>query len=421
MSNTLILYQILGFIAVVALFVVIKVAVGRLMIGGQGTTVKETTAKKTTAREERTSAPSPQPLETVEEAATEVEPPEAPTPGGAPPPSPAPAPAAKRRASFGVDEPMAGAPAEEDLFAEEVRHRRVEHRRERGGGAEAPAPVDVDASLFAPARVPGESEFIVQVALHASDAEAERLAAEIARAVDPEAERRAQAPLDAPLSEGDVVELRLSAPGVEIEQPMRRAVWRGAPLVIAFVARFADPDAAGAIFRLQVILKGAPIGYAVARVMRVPADAPQTQTAAAPTRLERYRRAFLSYAHEDRLTVLRHNQLLSLVGIEVFQDITDIAPGEVWRHALTASIDQADLVLIYWSRHAAESAWVRMEVERALALREDRGGERPDIVPVILETPPPAPPPSFAALHFDDPMRFVIHYYETQTEAERSD
>jgi hypothetical protein len=132
-----------------------------------------------------------------------------------------------------------------------------------------------------------------------------------------------------------------------------------------------------------------------------------------PLRLTRYSRAFLSYSSPDRLHVLRHHQLLKVLGIEVFQDMMSLRPGEVWSETLLKEIEAADLMLVYWSYSAASSDWVRKEVEYALSLRDKRGGDVPDIVPVILEGPPiPLPTPSLARVHFNDPLRYIIYAHE---------
>jgi hypothetical protein len=46
------------------------------------------------------------------------------------------------------------------------------------------------------------------------------------------------------------------------------------------------------------------------------------------------------------------------------------------------------------------------EAEYALERRGD--GDTPDVVPVILETPPVLPPPSLASIHFNDRIHYLI-------------
>jgi hypothetical protein len=99
--------------------------------------------------------------------------------------------------------------------------------------------------------------------------------------------------------------------------------------------------------------------------------------------------------------------LLKRLGLEVFQDLLALEPGERWERALYRNIDKADLFLLYWSSQAAASDWVIKEAEYALA-RQDNGADI-QIMPVLLEGPPAPPAPqSLNALHFNDPIRYII-------------
>ncbi|MBA3746468.1 MAG: toll/interleukin-1 receptor domain-containing protein, partial [Solirubrobacterales bacterium] len=132
-----------------------------------------------------------------------------------------------------------------------------------------------------------------------------------------------------------------------------------------------------------------------------PAAAPVGEGAA------RYRSAFLSYASEDRDAVIRGAQMLRSVGIAFFQDVVDLDPGERWEQRLYAEIGRNDLFLLFWSRAAKGSDWVRREALYALDCRsEDQ--DRPQIKPIILERPPSDPWPELAHLHFADPLAYFV-------------
>ena len=121
----------------------------------------------------------------------------------------------------------------------------------------------------------------------------------------------------------------------------------------------------------------------------------------------RYRSAFLSYATEDRDQVIRGAQMLRSVGIECFQDVVDLDPGERWERRLYEEIERSDLFLLFWSRAAKASRWVRKEAVHAV----DCGGAqpgRPEIKPIILERPPSEPWPELAHLHFGDPLTYFV-------------
>jgi hypothetical protein len=101
----------------------------------------------------------------------------------------------------------------------------------------------------------------------------------------------------------------------------------------------------------------------------------------------RYEMAFISYASEDRTTVLERVQVLPTVGVRTFQDVLDLEPGERWERSLYRHIDESDIVLLFWSNSAKRSKWVRKEVRYALGRRHADEFAPPEISPVIIEGP----------------------------------
>ena len=81
---------------------------------------------------------------------------------------------------------------------------------------------------------------------------------------------------------------------------------------------------------------------------------------------QKYQRAFLSYAHEDRIEVLKAAQLMHALKISYFQDLLSESPGDRWRDRLHSEIDKSDVFLLFWSRHAQKSKWVIEKSEYAL-------------------------------------------------------
>jgi hypothetical protein len=122
----------------------------------------------------------------------------------------------------------------------------------------------------------------------------------------------------------------------------------------------------------------------------------------------RYQYAFLSYASADRSEVLKRAQALRAVRVDFFHDLLSIDPGEQWAPRLFQEIDRCDLFLIFWSSNAAKSEWVRRESEYALDRRKKSVDDLPDIAPIILEFPIPAPPESMRGIHFNDSLGYII-------------
>ena len=64
--------------------------------------------------------------------------------------------------------------------------------------------------------------------------------------------------------------------------------------------------------------------------------------------------------------------------------------------------------MLFWSQAAKDSQWVLQEAEHALKHQQENPDSEPDIVPVILEQNV-RPPPSLAALHFNDRFNYLIY------------
>ena len=107
--------------------------------------------------------------------------------------------------------------------------------------------------------------------------------------------------------------------------------------------------------------------------------------------------------------MLRRVQMLPVAGIQYFQDLFDLEPGEVWSTGLEEAIQQADVFLLFWSSRAKESVWVRREVDFALACKAGDDLSPPEIRPVIIEGPPVIPPwDDLAHLHFNDRVLYFM-------------
>ncbi len=94
-------------------------------------------------------------------------------------------------------------------------------------------------------------------------------------------------------------------------------------------------------------------------------------------------RIFCSYSSADRQRVTGLSLLLEALGHRVFVDHKTIKPGLRWEAALQQGLEDADVLLVYWSKHAAQSNWVRREIEWFHTHRSDRS-----LVPVLADETP---------------------------------
>ena len=119
------------------------------------------------------------------------------------------------------------------------------------------------------------------------------------------------------------------------------------------------------------------------------------------------RSAFASYASKDAEPVTHRLSTLSRwsPGLDIFQDCLDLRPGERFKPQLAKQIAGRDVFLLFWSRSAAISPWVKWEYTTAI----DQKGLSA-ILAMPLEDPAIAPPPpELSDLHQRD--RYMLAGY----------
>ena len=117
-------------------------------------------------------------------------------------------------------------------------------------------------------------------------------------------------------------------------------------------------------------------------------------------RQQRYRKAFASYAAEDRARVVEiiRGMEKARPSLNVFVDVADLRSGEHWQTRLQKEIVKRDILYLFWSRAASRSKWVEWEWRCAL---EKRGINFIDPCPLV--SPERVPPPAeLTSLHFND-------------------
>jgi hypothetical protein len=120
-----------------------------------------------------------------------------------------------------------------------------------------------------------------------------------------------------------------------------------------------------------------------------------------------FKTAFASYASRDRRRVLGRVQGIEKLGVKVFMDVHDLKPGAAYNQELFETIDRSDVLYLFWSRRARESAYVEREWRYGM---EKRGLSFIDPVPLV--DPRKVPPPAELAgeKHFADWTLAFIEY-----------
>jgi serine/threonine protein kinase len=265
----------------------------------------------------------------------------------------------------------------------------------------------VDCTVFAPLSTAPGLSVMVQVFLHTPGQAGD--AAALASEFDTNAVRRGFRGLELPLPPGAVVEIELTVPGVQVDEPVQRLMWHGRAEAVQFTLLVPVDNPPPALAGTVIVRReGVPIGRVGFRVVVTP-QATIGPTVPHTDRQRRFERAFASYATPDRGEVLKRVQVLRAAGIECFQDVLDLEPGQRWERELYRQIDRADLFLLFWSRAAKNSEWVRREVDYALGRQRGGADADPEIRPVVIEGPPVELPwPDLAYLHFFDPLVHLL-------------
>ena len=212
---------------------------------------------------------------------------------------------------------------------------------------------------------------------------------------------------------GAPVSVRLTGEHTTITPAERQFEWNGRENLAAFaVAVDNAAPASGIQLCFHVFLGPVQIAFVPLSVAigATPEDSPAPRLEVrAPAS------AFASYSSKDAQAVARSLSTLTRWAptLDIFQDCLDLKTEPTpFKDQLAKEIAAREVFLLFWSRHASASEWVRWEFERA---KEKPGLNA--ILPMPLEDPAIVPPPpGFDDKHLRD--RFMIAAYGLQKIAE---
>ena len=93
------------------------------------------------------------------------------------------------------------------------------------------------------------------------------------------------------------------------------------------------------------------------------------------------RSAFISYSVKDEAKVIPYENQLKNLDIAVWRDQSGLRQGQLWPMRLGEAIAKQEVFLLFWSVNAAESHFVTLEWNTAIALKKT-------IIPVLLDDKP---------------------------------
>ncbi len=276
-------------------------------------------------------------------------------------------------------------------------------RRRKLRAPVASAPTDaVEFGVAHPASVAHDQPFTLGVWLFKRD---ERGQAE-ERALAAQDNARFLSQGSAAIARGTAIAIALQIEGWRIEPQAQTVLWTGDITNVAFLAR-PDParigNATSCIGECKITAGGIRIAQIFFTLkLSAHSSASMAMAAGAP-----FKSAFASYASGDRRRVLARVQGIEKLGVKVFMDVHDLKPGAPYNEELFRSIDRSDVLYLFWSRQARQSAYVEREWRYGL---EKRGIAFIDPVPLV--DPRKVPPPAELAgeKHFADWTLAFIEY-----------
>jgi hypothetical protein len=254
----------------------------------------------------------------------------------------------------------------------------------------------VHFTVTTPAAVAPGTHFLLTLWAHL---EGQRTAV-LERARDEQATRdiRVQGKGPIHIARGTFLTVRLRLHGLDVDDPEDAILWEGEignASFPVFVPADARPGAVPGVLTVHAD------GLRTVKVhFLVNVGAGQNTVAAIPADVELHRKAFASYASQDRDAVLARVQGMQKVlpHLKVFIDVVELRSGQNWADQLALEIPRNDVFYLFWSDHARRSQWVEKEWRCAFAAK---GVEFIDPVPLV--PPDRVPPPAeLASRHFND-------------------
>ena len=202
---------------------------------------------------------------------------------------------------------------------------------------------------------------------------------------------------------GAPVAVRLTGEGLEVTPGEVRFEWNGRENLATFAVGVRDDAPPFVFICFEVFVAEVPVSFISMRldVGTTGPSAVQQMQESVPTS------AFASYASKDAEPVTQRLSALQRwsPSLDIFQDCLDLHPNTVFQPQLREQISQRDVFLLFWSRNAAASPWVKWEYQTACDTRGLKS-----ILPMPLEDAAIAPPPQeLADRHLRD--RFMLAGY----------
>ena len=280
--------------------------------------------------------------------------------------------------------------------------------------SEQPLEDDVQFRAVAPASLTRGEWFLLKVMMYEGD-DWERADREAARVADDIAQDSSGL---LPVQRGREISIQLQSSDVSFEEDTQTMIWSGRYTCCSFEALLPEDfprkqvRIRGRVRQGLIVLTDLRLILKVEATPAAAAAAPSpgpAPTASVPIEQCVLHSAFLSYASQDRARVSACIRGILLVrpDLDLFFDVVSLRRGERYADRIFKEIESRDLFYLFWSIYAAQSDWVRRELNYAL---EHLGADH--VEPVPLDPPDLCPPPaSLEDRHFND---WILRYEQSE-------
>jgi len=263
----------------------------------------------------------------------------------------------------------------------------------------------IECSLFSPSFVNKNETFFIQVYIHLTTEINEVI--ESAKNFDKKSEKKGKTILDN-ITQGDKLNFLLDLRGVYLNEPLQSLIWNEIKDSVIFEIKIPKNFFSKYLIgKVTIILdrNSIPIGHIRFKIEIAKYNLKKENEYSTA---KWYNYIFISYSSKDRNEVIRRIQILDLLKYNYFQDIFYLKPGDKWEEKIYENIERSDAFFLFWSSAARQSEWVKKEIAHALRVKNGKDEEPPEILPVIIENPPPEPPQELKNLHFNDHFTYLF-------------
>ncbi len=255
-------------------------------------------------------------------------------------------------------------------------------------------------SVYAPEIVIRNKNFFILAFIHTRQQKSE--VKDIAHDFDESLIQKAIQYLDVHIKIGTRLTFKLVLNDIILEESVKNLVWLGDPSYVDFEVNIPESYKGDSVVgKVIICIDTVPVG--VIKFKMCIEEGLKSNEEPAETKSIKYRNAFISYSSDDREEVLKRVSMLPKLGVNYFCDLLTLKPGDRWSNEVYKYIEDSDVFFLFWSSNAKRSEWVQKEWSHALEIKGIDDSKLPDIIPIVIEgPPPPEPPKELSHLHFND-------------------